>query len=145
MFKEYDELIVKIPSWKAFETVRKMIKEKIQIVITIFGIEKEDHNTYGRVSGNKIIYYNRPMYTQGIKYKTTLTFNSYENNSCKIIVERTRILFFVILWLIVTVLSFAIFSINIFSTDSYTITINDISRVADGRPYNLYVFPFIMG
>jgi hypothetical protein len=144
MFKEYDELIIKLPVKKAFSIVRQMIKEKIQIVITVFGVEKEDHNIYGRVCDNKIIYYNRPMNTQGIRYKTILTFNAYENDSCKIIIERTKILFYILLWLIVTVLSFIIFSLIIFNTDNYITTSNNVSKIVNEHPYYMFIFPSII-
>ena len=101
-------------------------------------------NVYGRVYGNTIIYYNRPKYTQGIAYKTIVTFKNFDTGFCKIIVERTKIIFYALLWLIMAVLSFACLSIIIFCINDYTITTNNISKTVNGHPYFMYFFPVII-
>jgi hypothetical protein len=144
MYKEYEEFKAVMPVGKAFEIVRKMINENTQIVIRLFGIEIEDDKIYGRIYDNTIEYYNRPKYTQGIRYKTILTFQHCENNLCKIIIERTKIKFYALLWIIMSLLSFTIFSIIIYNTNSYIVTNNSISETVNGHPYFLYIFPTII-
>jgi hypothetical protein len=144
MYKEYEEFTVAMPVGKTFEIVRKMINENTQIIINIFGIEIEDDNIYGHIYDNTIEYYNRPKYTQGVRYKTILTFQYYENNLCKIIIERTKIKFYALLWIIITLLSFIIFSIIIYNSNSYIVANNNISETINGHPYFLYIFPTII-
>ena len=144
MYKDYKEMAVEISAEKAFSIVKDMINEQPQIVISFFGIERDDNSIYGRVYGNNIIYYNRPKYTQGITYKTILTFENFGNGFCKIIAERTKIIFYALLWAIMTVLSFAFFSIPVFITNSYTITTNNIPATVNGHPYFMYIFPVII-
>ena len=44
MFKEYEEMTIKLPVATAFSIVRNMITERTQIVISFFGIERDDYN-----------------------------------------------------------------------------------------------------
>jgi ABC-type multidrug transport system fused ATPase/permease subunit len=144
MYNEYEEFSVLLPVGKTFEIVKKMINENTQIIISLFGIEIEDDKIYGRIYDNMIEYYNRPKYTQGIRYKTILTFQYYENNLCKIIIERKKIKFYALLWIIMTLLSFIIFSIIIYNTNSYIVTNNNISEIVNDHPYFLWIFPTII-
>ena len=140
--KEVDEIHIEKSLEFTHDFFSEHINEEFDWKFNIAGVYI-DETIHGKIYDDKIIYKIRPHFIRGLTYKTIIDFASTSQTSCKLTVIRNSLEYYKRLFLLLIALSIIIFSTIFFTTNEYKITIDGVSRIVEGHPYPIFIFPFI--
>ena len=99
---------------------------------------------HGKCYPNRIILKLRPSFTNSFKYKTTVDFRETSGKSCELTVTKNSLKYYINTWLLLGILSVPFFVYKAFTANTYTMTINGVSRTVEGHPYWVLLFPVVL-
>ncbi len=144
MSQEY--YLVNKPASEAFSLLRQNLKTNQSFSISIKRFDEVDTNTYGRyVDNNTLIIFQYPHNSTGFQQKTIVKVTCETNETCKVTLQYKGPLFYCFFCIVFILFMFIATLIIINNnTTGYTLSVNNVTKHYDGKPFVFLIFPSVL-